>query len=211
MTWTGGAADQVSCSSWRPALAMLTTNVCARAAQALACALRRVCAVPNCIKNGFSRHPSSTVCRDARCPMLKSVGQHSILLAGCIGSGEEVMLWTEGAHSVAQWFKFPAPALLTSRISLPDGATGPLQQLQLYVCCAHSRSLRACPERVHLILVLHASSSRAPREYSRSRRSANLTAPTSRRLTMLARRAPRRRSPGCNTSISMHARRSRAR
>ena len=64
-----------------------------------------------------------------------------------------MLLWYDrGADSVAEWFKFPAPALLLSRISLPDGAAGPLQQLELHVCCAHSRSLRVCPERVHRML-----------------------------------------------------------
>ena len=95
--------------------------------------------MPNCIKNGCSRHNAATACRDARCPLVKSVGEHSILRAGCVGGDDkQMLLWFDrGADSVAEWFKFPAPALLTSRISLPDGAAGPLQQLQLHVCCPH--------------------------------------------------------------------------
>lgn len=138
MDWRRGRAGELHLHR-RPALAMLTSNDRVRAVQALACALRRVCAVPNCSKNGCSRHNASAVCRDARCPLLKSVGDHSILLSGCIGGEDkQMLLWFDrGADGVAEWFKFPAPAQLTSRISLPDGAVGLLQQLQLHVCCAH--------------------------------------------------------------------------
>ena len=144
VTWSGGAADQVSCNVVsHAARSTLTPDARVRTRQALSLSLRRVCAVPNCAKSGCSLHAPTTVCRAERCPLLSSMGAHSVLLEGCLGGdGKQQRLWSSGAHSVSAWFDFPDPTLLSSRVDLPADGSALLGDLHLHVRV--QEAARAC-------------------------------------------------------------------